>query len=237
MDRGESRYLLGCTFARGGSKGVPGKNIRPLGGRPLIGWPAETALATPEIGRYIVSTDSPEIAAVARAHGAEVPFLRPPELATDTAAELLSWRHAIESLREREPHRTIEALVSLPATSPLRAVADVQAAIRLWRETGADLVLTVTPSAKNPYFNMAVLDGENRVKIAAKPERPIVRRQDAPTVYEITAVAYVAKPEYVLRCGNLLEGDVRAVVVPGERAVDIDTPMDFAFAEFLLSRR
>lgn len=225
----------GYVFARGGSKGVPGKNIRPLAGRPLIAYAIDALKESRSVDRVIVSTDDGAIAAAALACGAEVPFMRPAELAADGASELLAWKHALAEA-EREG-RLPEIFVSAPATSPLRDVSDIDAAVELLLDTGCDMVVSVSPSARNPYFNMVRRDGDGRVSLLVRSDRPPARRQDAPPAYDMTTVVYAARPRYVLGCGALMEGDVRAVVVPEERALDIDTPLDFEFAEFIMERR
>jgi N-acylneuraminate cytidylyltransferase len=221
--------------ARGGSKGLPRKNVRPLAGKPLIAYSIETALSSKLIDRVIVSTDDPEIADVARTHGAEVPFLRPAELARDDSPEWLTWRHAIRTLQE-EPGTRVATLVCVSPTSPLRAVEDVDACIRELQGTDADIVITVRSAERNPYFNMVVLDGNGYAGLVIPPRDNVYRRQDAPTIYDMTTVAYAARPDYVLRASSTFQGKVRAVTVPSERAVDIDTELDFRFAEFLLSQ-
>ena len=135
--------FVAFIFARGGSKGLPGKNIRSLGGKPLIAWSIEQARAVESIERVIVSTDSPEIAEVARYYGAEVPFTRPSELAQDDSSEWLSWRHALTYILESAGSMPT-AMVSVPATAPLRLPIDIQRCIDLYREGGTDLVLTTT---------------------------------------------------------------------------------------------
>jgi N-acylneuraminate cytidylyltransferase len=221
--------------ARGGSKGVPRKNIRPLAGKPLIAYSIETARASKLIDRVVVSTDDVEIADIARRYGAEVPFMRPAELAQDDSPEWLTWQHAVRTLEAAEG-RTRDAFVCVSPTSPLRAVEDVDACIQLLLNSDSDMVMTVRPSERNPYFNMVGLDATGCARVILRPERPIFRRQDAPAVYDITTVAYAFRPAYVLRTTSEFDGKVRAVVVPAERALDIDTELDFKFAEFLLSR-
>src|SRR5438552_1094894 len=145
--------------ARGGSKGVAGKNTRLLLGKPLIGWSIEQARACPEITRTVVSTDSEAIAQVARSFGAEVPFMRPPELASDTSGKWEVWQHALEAC-ERHYGDKIEIFVDLDRTSPLRDVTDISAAIAQFRRSKVDAVFSVCDSRKNPYFNMVeVVDG------------------------------------------------------------------------------
>ena len=227
---------LAGIFARGGSKGVPRKNIRLLAGKPLIAYAIETARASRLIDRVVVSTDDEEIARVAERCGAEVPFRRPPELARDDAPEWLSWQHAIRTVQAQEPALRVGCFVSVPATSPLRAVEDVDACIRLLQASDADLVVTVTPAGRSPYFNMVTLDGDGWARLVMPSAPALARRQDAPPVYDMTTVAYAARPEFVLRAASWREGRVKAVVVPRERALDIDTELDFEFAEFMVRR-
>jgi len=229
-------YVVGVIFARGGSKGVPRKNIRPLNGKPLIAYAIETARASRWIERTFVSTDDEEIAAVARAYGAEVPFMRPAELAQDRTPEWLAWQHALRTIEALDPVRPIEALVSIPTTSPLRAVEDVDACIQLLLDSDANVVVTVRPAERNPYFNMVTLSDTQDARLVIPPSASIGRRQDAPVVYDMTTVAYAARPAYVLRASSVFEGRVKAIVVPTERAIDIDTETDFRIAEVLLNQ-
>lgn len=231
-----SGQTIACVFARGGSVGVPRKNLRLLGGRPLVGIAVETARASALVDRVIVSTDDEQIAAAAREHGAEVPFMRPAELARSDSPEWLAWQHAVHHLWPDGPGAD-DALVSVPATAPLRSVEDVDAVIRLLRESDADVVVTMTPSARSPYFNMVTLDEQGRAGLVIKPQRGITRRQDAPVTYDLTTVAYGLRPAFVLRAGGLFEGTMRAVLVPPERALDIDTELDLRIAACLLAAR
>ncbi|HQX48627.1 MAG TPA: acylneuraminate cytidylyltransferase family protein [Planctomycetaceae bacterium] len=228
--------ILGCTFARGGSKGVPGKNIRMLCGQPLIGYAINAARASRFLPRQIVSTDSPEIAAVARSFGAEVPFLRPAYLATDTVPERLAWRHAITTMEELEGTR-VDVLVSVPPTCPLRDPSDIDRCVEMLLESDADIVVTATEAACNPYFSMISFDDSGLARLAVAPEGLVTRRQDAPAVYDLTAVAYAARRDSVLRLDSIFHGRVKAVIIPRERAVDIDSQLDFDLAELLLQRR
>ena len=221
--------------ARGGSKGIPRKNLRRLAGKPLIVYSIETALSSTLIDRVVVSTDDPEIADVARSHGAEVPFLRPAALAQDDSPEWMVWQHAIKTLQGGLATR-IECLVCVSPTSPLRVVEDVDCCIRELTQTDADVVITVRDAERSPYFNMVVLDDQGYAGLAIPPRDNVYRRQDAPPVYDVTTVAYAARPEFVLRTSSIFQGKVRTVTVPAERALDIDTELDFRFAEFLMSR-
>lgn len=225
---------IAFIFARGGSKGLPGKNIRPLVGKPLIAWSIEHALAVPGIARVIVSTDSPAIAAVAREYGAEVPFMRPPHLAADDTPEWLAWRHALEFVRTEE-NRLPDAMVSVPATAPLRDPSDIARCLELFEQGDSDIVVTVSPAHRSPYFNMVKENADGTVGLAIPTLPSVTRRQDAPVVYDMSTVAYVARPDWVLTHNGVFDGRMRAVNVPAERAVDIDTLQDFHFAEFLLT--
>ncbi len=225
---------LAFIFARGGSKGLPGKNIRPLAGKPLLAWSIEHARAVPGIARVVVSTDSPEIAAVARDYGAEVPFMRPPHLAADDTPEWLAWRHALEFVQAEEG-RLPDAMVSVPATAPLRAASDIARCLDLFAQGGCDIVVTMSPAHRSPYFNMVKENSDGTVGLVMPPQSAVTRRQDAPAVYDMATVAYVARPDWVLTHTGVFDGRVRAVQVPSERAVDIDTLQDFRLAEFLLS--
>lgn len=227
---------MALICARGGSKGLPGKNLRPLAGKPLIGWAIESAAAVKRIDRIIVSTDSQEIAAVAREFGAEVPFMRPPELARDDSPEWLVWRHALQFVQTAGGAYP-DALVSIPATSPLRLPADIEKCIVEFDKGGVDVVVTVTDAHRNPYFNMVRMKIDNTVELVIPPSSNVSRRQDSPVVYDMTTVAYVARPDFVLSHNGIFEGRVRAVNVPPERAPDIDTPLDFAVVECLMRQR
>lgn len=222
------------VFARGGSKGIPRKNTQLLRGIPLIAHSIRTARACPSLGQVIVSTDDDEIADIARSFGAEAPFRRPAELASDTASEWLAWRHAIEWVRE--DRGDFDVFVSLPATSPFRSVEDVEACIEVLRsEPEADVVVTVKAAERSPYFNMVTIDDEGGARLVIPPRGEIIRRQDAPTVYDMTTVAYAVRPDFVMSHNSLFSGRVRIVEIPPERALDIDTPFDFAMAEFISS--
>ena len=223
-------------FARGGSKGLPGKNIRPLGGKPLIAWSIEHALAIKRIERVIVSTDSEEIATVARNYGAEVPFIRPVELARDDSPEWLAWRHALNYLRETTGILP-EVMVSIPTTAPLRLAIDIENCLDEYEKGDTDMVITVTDAHRSPYFNMVKANADGTVGLVNPPTSAIARRQDSPIVYDMTTVCYVANPEFVMEHDATFEGRVRAVHVPTDRAIDIDTLLDFQMAEFLLMNR
>jgi len=225
---------LAIIPARGGSKGVPRKNLRLLAGKPLIAYAIGTALASRLIDRVVVSTEDAEIARVAEQYGAEVPFIRPRELALDDSPEWSVWQHAIQTLEASGNDFKTEVFVCIPPTAPLRAVEDVDACIQMLLRGDSDIVITVKPAERNPYFNMVVLDEKGYGRLVIQPEKPVYQRQAAPRVFDVATVAYAARPEFVMRAKSMFEGKVKAVVIPAERAVDIDTELDLKFAEFLL---
>ncbi len=220
-------------FARGGSKGVKQKNIMPVAGKPLIAHSIESALASKFVDQVIVSTDDAAIADVSKKYGADV-LQRPAELASDTASEILSWRHAIDSFPELFKDRK-QPFISLPATSPLRASEDVDAAITKFAEGKCDVLFGISPAHRNPYLNMVVVDDNDLIAIAMSGSSA-VRRQDVPAMYDVTTCVYVADSKYVQSCAKLMEGRVGYVRIPPERALDIDTYYDLHLAELLLSQ-
>ena len=202
-------------------------------GVPLVGLAVESALACQRVSRVMVSTDDEEIAEVGRRHGAEVPWLRPAELATDESPEWLSWRHAIDAVATEG--RPLDLLLAVPATSPLRAVEDLDACVDAAFATEADVVIAVTPAHRNPWFNMVSLDEEGRARLVNEG-RSFFRRQDTPHVYDVTTVAFAARPDFVRSANGIYEGRVHAVVVPPERALDVDTELDLRIAECLAAQ-
>lgn len=225
---------IAFVFARGGSKGIPRKNLQELGGRPLIAHSIECGLAMPEVERVVVSTDDLEIAEVSKLYGAEVPFMRPSELAGDTSSEYLAWQHAIRAMTVLTGE--FDIMLSLPATSPLRCVQDVKNCFNELRlHSEADAVITVQKASRNPYFNMVIKNEEGHCRIVNESSG-YVRRQDAPEIFDITTVAYAAKTTYVLNSTSLFEGNLRCVEVPKLRALDIDEPLDLDWARFLYDK-
>jgi CMP-N-acetylneuraminic acid synthetase len=223
-------------FARGGSKGLPGKNTRLLNGKPLIAWSISHALAIKRIERVIVSTDSDEIAAVARQYGAEVPFVRPSGLAQDDSPEWLAWRHALNYLRETTGSLP-ESMVSVPTTAPLRLAEDIENCLNEYEKGYADIVITVTDAHRSPFFNMVKQNVDGTVGLVCSPRLAITHRQSAPEVYDMATVCYVANTEFVMTHNAIFEGRVKAVKVPTERAIDIDSLLDFQIAESILNIR
>jgi len=226
-------YALIC--ARSGSKGLPGKNIRPLAGKPLIAHSVESAIECPQIDDVYVSTDSPEIAAVAKEYGAKIPFLRPPELAQDDSPEWLVWQHMLSYFRDNQGHP--DALVVLPPTAPLRCLDDISGSINRFFDQDCDGVLCATPAHRSPEFNMVRINDTGACELAITSRQPKFRRQDSGLYYDVTTVCYVMKPAFVMAYSKLFDGRILMHEVPIERAVDIDTKLDFEWAEFLIKQR
>jgi len=222
----------GFIFARGGSKGLPRKNILPLGGRPLICHSIDTAKQVAQLDKVFVSTDDTEIKAIAISAGAIV-IDRPDELASDQSPEWLSWQHAIEWVTAQ--YGSFDEFVSLPATSPLRSVKDVEDAIAKRSSAQADICISVTPASRSPFFNMVKTNDIGLVELVNKRDLAVSRRQDAPTVFDITTVVYAASPEFVLSNSNIFDGIVTSIEIPKKRAIDIDDIYDFKLAEIILN--
>ena len=218
-------------FARGGSKGLKKKNIKIFGGKPLIAHTILQALDCQIFDKVFVSTDDNEIASISTSFGAEV-IMRPDSLAQDNSPEWLSWRHAISYTEEH--FGAFEKFISLPPTSPLRNKDDIMNAINhLNMNAKADLCLAISESSRNPSFNMVFKDEKDFLELATKTEKPIIRRQDAQPIFDITTVVYVAKTQYIMEKEGIFSGSVIGFEIPRERAVDIDDILDFQFAEFL----
>ena len=224
-------YALGVIPARGGSKGLPGKNLRKLGSLSLIGQAVASAREAALLARFIVSTDSREIADEAKLHGAEVPFLRPAEFATDQAGMLPVLQHAVRWLVSSAGVRP-DLIVTLQPTSPFRTGTEIDATIRKVIDTGSDSAQTLSEASYHPYF-MKTLDGDRTVALFPDGHR-YVRRQDAPPVYQPSGAVYVTRYATLMEQGHILGEDNRGVIMAFEASVNIDTEWDFLLAELLL---
>ena len=223
-------------FARGGSQELPGKNIKMLNGQPLIAYAIQTALESKYISKVFVSTDDAAIAEVARAYGAEVPFVRPAELASNRAPEREAWRHAIKWLNTSE-FPAMDVMISLPATAPLRTVDEVDCAIEHFISGPWDTVLSICRTNRHPSFNVVQLSADGAAQLAMPLETTATRRQDCQPLYDITTAFYVTSPAFVLREDSFWKGRTGTVEIPEAHAVDIDTALDFEFAEFMMKKR
>ena len=222
--------VIGTVCARGGSKGVPGKNLKLLCGKPLIVHTIEHALASECInGGVYISTDSPEISDVATAAGGRVPFLRPAHMATDGAPKVPVIQHLVEQLEAQG--KRIDLVVDLDPTSPLRAVEDIEKAAACLVDP-FDIVVSVTQARKNPYFNMVEQRSDGGFQLSKTLAVAPVARQTAPPVYEINGSVYVYRRHAL--AGGLWDSKITVYAMPAERSVDIDSEVDFRLVEMLM---
>jgi len=217
--------------ARGGSKAIPRKNIVMVGGRPLIAWTIEAARKARSIARVIVSTDDVEIAEVARGWGAEVPFMRPAELARDDTPGIDPLVHAASWLRDQGG--APEWVVLLQATSPLRDAADIDAAVELAAQRDADAVIAVTPMRHHPYW-CKTLTADGRLGDAIATDRPYTSRQELPPMVAIAGALYLIKTDVLLARRSFFTERTYAYVLAEERALDIDSPWDLRLFKALV---
>ena len=227
--------VLGIVTARGGSKGVPRKNIRALGGKPLIAWPAEAALRSARITRTVLSTDDEEIAAIGRSVGLETPFLRPAELAQDQTPTLPVLQHAV-SILETAGDR-YDAICLLQPTSPLRTAALIDACIGRFEAAAADSLITVlpVPAEHNPHW-VYFETSDGALHLSTGEATPIPRRQELPAAYHREGSVYVMKRDVLMMQSSLYGARVIGHVVDPEQCVNIDTEEDWARAESLVAR-
>ena len=216
--------------ARGGSKGIPHKNIKPLAGKPLIGYSIDVARQLAADDDICLTTDDPDIAATAESMGLNVPFLRPASLATDTCGTYEVLIHALDFYRDRGIY--YDTLVLLQPTSPMRTADDVRAALALY-SPDIDMVVTVKEAASNPYYNCYETDNDGFLHIS-KGDGGYTRRQDAPKVWEYNGAVYVINVESLRRMPLSAFTRRRMSVMPAERSVDLDTPVDWLIAEKLI---
>lgn len=221
--------------ARGGSKGIPGKNLRPVARKPLISWTIEAALAATSLDRVIVSTDSPKIAEVARRYGAEIPFMRPADLAQDDTPGIAPVLHAMRWLADNEGYQP-DMIMLLQPTSPLRTAEDIDRALVLAVETRADAVVSVTPVEEHPYW-MKQIDHSGRMADFIKQDQPIDRRQDLPELFVVNGAIYLARYDLLLEQETFYTDNTFSLIMPVERSLDIDTPWDLYLADLILKDR
>jgi CMP-N,N'-diacetyllegionaminic acid synthase len=234
--------ILCVIGARGGSQGVPGKNIRSLLGTPVITWAIRKALAVHDIERVVVSTDSEQIAEVARQAGAEVPFIRPADLALSNTGKFQVWQHALQACEEQNGV-AYDLYIDIDCTNPLIKIDDIEGALRQFRQLrqsglNPDAVFTVSEARRNPYFNLVEPDSDGLLKMSKSlGNGPVLARQRAPTVLEHVAGTYVLAANYLRAANHLLDGRAFGFQIPPDRAFDIDSELDFSIVEFLLKRQ
>ncbi|MEO5883002.1 MAG: acylneuraminate cytidylyltransferase family protein [Caldimonas sp.] len=221
---------IASICARGGSTGLPRKNVKLLQGKPLIAHTIAQALACRHVDRVFVSTDDEEIAEVSRRHGAEVPFMRPAQLATSSAPKLPVIRHLVEGVEALGVEVT--RIIDLDPTSPLRLQSDIEACVALL-DADTDVVITAYPAEKNPYFNMVEQQADGCFGLVKRIPGGVVARQQAPAVYAMNASVYVWHRTTLAK--GLWDGKARLHVMPRERSIDIDSPLDFRLVELLMT--
>jgi CMP-N,N'-diacetyllegionaminic acid synthase len=229
---------LCSVCARGGSKGVPNKNIRPLLGKPLLLHSLDQAKESGLFDCIVVSSDSNEILQLAEEWGVDHAIERPEELATDFAPKLPVIQHCFQTA-ETLSGMTFDNAVDLDATSPLRNKADLIGVVDLLESNDtAKNVITGTPARRSPYFNLIELDESGRVNLSGKRQNidgTIVRRQDAPPCFDMNASIYAWWRDSLLKARHVIQSSTRLYVMPEERSVDIDTELDFRWVEFLMN--
>lgn len=229
--------ILVTICARQGSKGLRNKNIKPLVGKPLIAYTIEQALKWPRASEVVVSTDSAKIAEAAKRYGAQVPFLRPRELAQDGTPKIEAVRHALTEA-ERFFRKRYDLVVDLDATAPLRRTADIERCYQKFMERRPLTLFSVVRARHNPYFNMVEEDARGFVKLSKSSSNGVHRRQDAPAVYDMNASIYLYEPRFFRNKANQspISGRSVAYVMDELSGVDIDSEIDFKFVEFLLRK-
>ncbi len=223
-----SLRVLGIITARGGSKGIPRKNIKDLCGKPLLAWTLDAVKSSTLLTRCILSTDDEEIADVGRRYGADVPFMRPAELAGDTSTSISVVQDALQKLKAAGEE--YDAVMILQPTSPLRTGGDIDASIRKMEETGADSVMSMMKLTDFSLKKLKRLEGDRILPLVESEGRQSSQRQELPDIYKRNCAIYLTRVAS-LRNGDLFGADSRAIVMPEERSVDINTPKDFLIAE------
>lgn len=226
----DGKSVLALVPARGGSKGLPRKNVLELADRPLIAWTLAAAHQAACIDRCIVSTEDAEIAAVARAHGGEVPFMRPRELADDQAPTMDAVFHALDQLPG------FDLVVLLQPTSPLRIADDIEQTLARMIAARAPACVSVTEPAKSPYWSYRT-DLRGRLVPLIDPAYARMRRQDLPPAYVLNGAVYAAQIDWLREQRSFLHPDTLAYPMPAERSLDIDTALDLHLAGLLLGDR
>ncbi len=224
--------VLAIIPARSGSKGLPGKNVRHLHGKPLLAWSIEAGQHSKCLDRIIVSTDDATIADIAREWGAETPCLRPAELAQDDTSSMAVVFHILEWLAKHEQY-VPDATMLLQPTSPLRTAHDIQSALQLYTAKHADGVVSVSPVTKHPLW-MKVLDAEGRLNDFIAQEQPITSRQALPPVYALNGAIYLASSKVLTKYQTWYTQQTYGYVMPVERSLDIDSAWDWHIVEILL---
>lgn len=230
----KGKRIIVTIGARGGSKGIPHKNILPLAGKPLLVHSIEAAKEFGWADRITVSTDDPKIQKVAQKWGVEVPYLRPAKLSGDVVSRELVIAYAAQAA-EKYWHEKYDIIVDLGNATPLKTGKDVREVVKLLVDTPKTKVaFSVTPAARNPYYNMVEVDAHGYAHMSKRFAKKIHRRQDSPKVYDMNDGIYAMWRDTYLKERTVRTNKVRVYIMPPERSVDIDRPIDFKIAELLL---
>jgi CMP-N,N'-diacetyllegionaminic acid synthase len=228
--------ILGLVTARGGSKGIPGKNVKLLAGKPLIRWTIDEACKSRLISRLLVSTDDEEIRSVSLAGGAEVPFLRPTEIAGDTSPHIEVMIHTLDWLKNEQNYQPDYVLLLQP-TSPFRTVQDIDGVLQMAMDNPEVDALIGVCEAENHPFLIKKLDHRGKLEDYLQSELAYLRRQDLPPAYVINGAIYLNKPSSLRRERKMVPTGSLAYIMPKERSLDVDTPWDFHVAELIMNER
>jgi len=230
-----SGEIIGLISARGGSKGIPGKNMKHLGGESLIARTIRVAKEANLLDRIVVSTDDQRIADEAVNAGAEVPFVRPAEISDDKTGHWPVWQHAVRAI-EKSLGIDVGAIVELQPTVPFREASDIDGAIELLDSSGADSVISMTECRKHPAFAVVKKFGSEIKLYDPDDVDQMVTRQDDDGVFDLNGAIYAHRRNHLMSHQHRFDGVVAGYMMPVERSWDIDTQLDFDIAEFLLYR-
>jgi len=228
----QNKKILATICARGGSKGLPGKNIKKLAGQELLAYSIKSARESKLIDEIVLSTDDLKIKKVAEKYGLKVPFLRPTKLATDQSGRVEAIVHAVKKI-ESIKNEDYEVIVDLGNVSPLRTAQDIDACIKKLVDTPqTNIVVSVCEAGRNPYFNMLEVNTSNYANLIKKSN--FKRRQDAPIIYDMNDAVFAIWKKALLKYQSFVIPRRRVYVMPRERSIDIDNEFDFKIAEFLI---
>jgi len=226
----QGRSVLGIIPARGGSKGLPRKNVRKLAGKPLIAWTIKAAQASKYLDRIIVSSEDREIIAVSRMCGGEVPFIRPAKLAEDDVSGIEPILHALKKIRKR-----YDFVVVLQPTSPLRTTDDIDGCIKACVENNHPACVSLVEASPSPYWMFRLGKNDRIIPILRVPL--VTRRQDLQVAYALNGSVYVARTDWLQKKKTFINKETAGYIMPRERSVDIDTPADFLLCEMTIKTR
>jgi len=225
----EGKRVLAVIPARGGSKGVPRKNIRILAGKPLLAWTIEETKRSKYIDRLVLSSEDVEIIEAAKSFGCEVPFIRPPKLAEDNTPGIDPILHALKNLPG------YDIVLVLQPTSPLRKSLDIDEGLEFFERYNASICVSISGVSQNPYW-MFLLDDHHHIRPVTRDETINTRRQDLPKVYMPNGALFIASTEYLQEKKSFYTKDTTGFIMPKERSYDIDDELDFIICEYLLNK-